>query len=475
MAFVLPVQLVGSYTQLERKGKPFSLVIGHGYHKKNFCLCRIRKAQRLIAYSQLPPKEDPCFYEQVSVGFPNGKSSSLLIRIIDIAARFGVRDERIFQSDFSSSLLFAVSKIMSEHQYAQGVMRHCRFRLPSPQINALTEFRVVKKRVVVLQIEDSRVQFFLKEKLLQEGSAGAVFLLQELSPDGAKCVLKVAHTAKKILELHPFIKGEEKSFAKRAGRSLVNESRVLRDLWEDCYVPGIKEPYYRVVDVEKVAQGNVLSVGCLGRFYSGGDIFEKANDKAREVAEEQVKERVADCADLVLGLAHAHKLGICHCDIKGENVFCENGAAGGTQLFLGDWGGAVRCGEASKLASSFRTPESSPQEELESMKQSLSEGREGDAFEAQLKLDVFALGLTLYGYICEPVEPPLLMNKETRRPLFRMGLRLEPWFAERAGQACCRLIREMLSEDPGKRPSMAEVSERWPAKAESVTFHCEKS
>eukprot|EP01033_Poteriospumella_lacustris_P006178 gene6179-4438_t len=62
-----------------------------------------------------------------------------------------------------------------------------------------------------------------------------------------------------------------------------------------------------------------------------------------------VRAGVSDYLNLLTVLEHAHRRGICHRDVKPQNIFIDDGP-GGCGVFLSDWGCAARTGERTSWA-----------------------------------------------------------------------------------------------------------------------------
>lgn len=183
-------------------------------------------------------------------------------------------------------------------------------------------------------------------------------------------------------------------------------------------------------------------VRCYGTFSEGdrlfmlfeyatlGSLYEK------ELELEEIKKVAKDC---FRGLEYAHSKGICHRDIKLENILIFQ--YGNEKVYkLGDWGlGGIHGGKL--LKGVFGTLDYLPPEMIDGKKYDCN------------KVDIWMMGIVMYelthGY------PPF--EAEKTRDTYMMILRENPSYKRDLDPQCKDFISTLLQKKPENRPTAAQV------------------
>jgi len=151
------------------------------------------------------------------------------------------------------------------------------------------------------------------------------------------------------------------------------------------------------------------------------------------------------------GLHRFHKAGLCHLDIKPENIFVKTNEEEKLEPRIGDFGFAEKIG--SRKDGTFGTPLYIAPEMLNDRTIAYSGA-----------MDVFSFGVMLFDAIKSEKSPPLfdvdMKNQRFQQTDPRAHYHVQKQLREPPKDAYRELIADCVQLDPSKRPTMEEVYKR---------------
>lgn len=190
--------------------------------------------------------------------------------------------------------------------------------------------------------------------------------------------------------------------------------------------------------IEYMKNGQIMN-------YNGKD-HRYYNNKENVYDENTVREYFVD---ICCGLSYLHKNGIVHCDIKPENILltddyhCKISDFGVSQIVSDEERNNSRRGVLTSFSGTiqFCAPETF----------------DCETFSGFLA-DVFALGVTLYILLCGNLP----FWSENMNELVDLICDSEPNYPDYLSNDVIDLLKQMLTKDPNKRPSLSKVmSHKW--------------
>lgn len=169
-----------------------------------------------------------------------------------------------------------------------------------------------------------------------------------------------------------------------------------------------------------------------------------------------LEQRLYQSAQLFAGLAFMKALGWGHLDIKADNYLAQPNEKGYLDLFLADFVGTVKKSDGFKSANHIQT--SSLAYTTEADLKELSQLRKQELIEEVVlhaqKMDVFALGLLLYGIFANKTAYPYPQGMEyfpdvTKSDFGALKVKVD--------QKLYELIISMINSDPSQRPTMQDA------------------
>lgn len=174
--------------------------------------------------------------------------------------------------------------------------------------------------------------------------------------------------------------------------------------------------------------------------------------------------------DLLLALRDVHAAGYLHLDIKPENIFLDLGS-GEPRAVLGDFGLATKLDERGEAPCPGGTPSyMSPQEAQACLRRKLAGRRRRQRLGPEharetTAADIYALGVTFHELETKTRVPWLAGKRSEKQVLWAVANRPPDPPPRARDQADCigHLIEDMTRVSPERRPSLAQVIERFDA------------
>ncbi|XP_076336573.1 serine/threonine-protein kinase SIK2-like [Tachypleus tridentatus] len=164
-----------------------------------------------------------------------------------------------------------------------------------------------------------------------------------------------------------------------------------------------------------------------------GDLRNYVNSQKflTEIEARRIFRQLVDATDA------CHCQGVCHRDIKLDNIFVDENE----NIKLGDFGFAAVGGDLHRLREHrgsyvYTAPEVLNQQEY-------------DGFQA----DIWSLGVCLYAMVCGRL--PFTTRQDPQE--FLEAVSLKVIFTKKVTKACRDIIRRMLNPDPEKRPTLKDI------------------
>ncbi len=289
-----------------------------------------------------------------------------------------------------------------------------------------TTFRSGTMKFAVMKKDTGEIDIQLKGKTLGEGSFKT-----------AKASFSLLHNVQEAkTQPRKSLEGEDR---KQAVNDIKKEYNISRVCQKNKIPFTMQLHQVRNPKTGKIANfGEMCDKGELGGILSNRKV--------------PFSQKVGLLKDTAKGLAHFHKAGLCHLDIKPENIFVKTNEEGKLEPRIGDFGFAEKIGATKD--STFGTPFYVAPEMLHNNDKAAYSGA----------MDVFSFGVMLFDAIKSKTSPPLF-NVDLDRGQFqqldpRAHQNVQQQFRKQPQNAYKELIADCVQLDPSKRPTMEEVYNR---------------
>jgi len=171
-----------------------------------------------------------------------------------------------------------------------------------------------------------------------------------------------------------------------------------------------------------------------------GDLFELINS-CEDFSEAEIRSMFKKIVD---GIEYCHSTGLCHRDLKLENIFLCNNK---TDLMIGDWGFCAEYSETTLLTDSCGSlPFAAP------------EIIKGEPYKGP-EVDIWSLGVVLFCMITANYPFDDLSDDEE---IIKSKINAGKYPKPNCSKSCKRLLRKMLEPDRHKRITLPEIiSSTW--------------
>jgi serine/threonine protein kinase len=291
-------------------------------------------------------------------------------------------------------------------------------------------------------------------------SLGVYKVTQVIGEGGMSYVLKGEFSGKEVAIKVLKVKGGK---AEEYFEELFKEASNLRNLSKDPHVVQVYAVDVNEHVIEEILKGNTQLYltnppMIVMEFMKGGSLNSLLKDDTFFYSSSWEKAVYKAVASVAEALAHIHKNGYVHMDVKPQNILLDRALSQPSDLLsaefkLGDLGSAIKVNSKPvQLTTEYAPPES------------LVEG-------VKPYMDVFALGMTLYVLLTRKNDRPDLqemdeafkcyVNGDTAcvtRKVNEAKAKLANWLPSVNPQVD-PLLRRMLSPNPLQRPSAKEVAD----------------